>query len=132
MSEKVIIDHEALSRERQREEIAELQATDLMRQWECFQAEKKAETDAHKAQVEAHDKFTRMLAEALRVKIGMRVSVTKSHGYGQKKTMRTTVYEVTYFSHYRGATLNLKGKTVLKSGALGEVRDIDSDWQRVE
>lgn len=124
-------DAKDLKREQaKREEVARLQATELMAQYDAMTAADEAVKAADKTASEAKTKFADMLAAALKITVGMRVSVTTTSSWS-RKTSRTTVYEVVRWTHAGGANLTLRGNPVRKDGTLGEQHDISSDWKRV-
>ncbi len=114
---------------KKREEVASLQAVDLMVQYDILTAANQAVEDAKKTASEAKTKFADMLAAAYKITVGMRVSVTKRTWKRAEPT--TTVYEVIGWNHWAGANLTLKGRTVRKDGSLGDAHDISGDWKRV-
>ena len=125
-------DLEKARKQRDREALAKLQAADLMAQWETVEATEQAADEARKAVIAARQKYTAMLAEALNVRVGMRVTQTRKQGYVNGGTLVTKTYEVTDFSLYFGPTnLRLWGRTVRKDGSLGERFEIGTDWQRI-
>lgn len=116
--------------ERSREEIAKIQAEGLMEQWEALKAAEIAQKQAEEFTCTQRGKYRDMLASALGVRIGTRVSVTKRHGCGPKAQMRTSIYEVSKIVVYGATALSLYGRTAKKDGSLGEVHNIGTDWKR--
>lgn len=117
--------------QQEREEIARLKADNLMAQWEVVKAAKVAADAAMDAHIAERLKFTEMLAGALNIKIGMRVTKTVGPTWKRHNTMVKT-YEVNkYAVLYNPTQLTLWGRTVKKDGTLGEVFEIGTGWERV-
>jgi len=133
------IDYEELGRkmeearkQRDREAIAMLKAESLMAQWEKLTAAEESAKQAKTIEQQERQRYTDMLAEALNVKIGMRVERTRKVGFRNGGMIQTKTYEVTRYSLYVNATsLCLWGRTVRKDGTLGDVFEIGTDWKRV-
>jgi hypothetical protein len=121
-----------MSEHEQREAIAHRQAVELMTQWNKLKAAEEAAKTASSAEVVERSEYTRMLAEALKVPIGSRVSVTRKVGYKMGGKMQTKTYEVTSFALWGSSSLRLWGRTVKRDGSLGENFEIGTDWKRVE
>lgn len=116
--------------QRDREAVAKLQAENLMAQWETTCAAKDSLNAAKATYSLEHDRYTEMLAAALNVTVGMRVTRTR-HRHGNQ-VPRTQTFEVTKFALYLPTTLTLWGRTVRKDGTMGEVFDIGTDWERAK
>ncbi len=91
-----------------------------------------AEAAAKKAKIAATTAYVNGLAEAAGVKIGSRVTRTRLIGYRDKKE-QTQTFEVTRISlGYKHDSLHLFGKTILKTGGIGGLCDIGTDWKLVK
>jgi hypothetical protein len=119
---------ERMQQER-REEVAQLQAERLMAQWEALQAARAATVTAKKYEASERQKYTDMLASALRITVGMRVTTTRRTW--KRKEATTKTYEVTHYTLDGATTLSLTGRTVRKDGTIGAVFEIGADWKRV-
>jgi len=118
--------------ERDRESVAQLEVEGLVTQWDVVVAAKRTEKEAQEAHKQERDRYKAMLAEALGVTVGMRVTRTKERSW-RDKTLVTQTFEVTGWKlTVSPAMLSLHGRTIRKDGTLGETHEIGSRWERVK
>lgn len=117
---------------RDREEIAKLQAAGLLTQWEILQTAEAALEEAKKAVNEQRGRYATQLAEALRVTKGTRVTKISRRGLGAHAREVVKTFEVTKYSAWGATALNLWGRTVREDGSLGATFEIGTQWERVK
>ena len=118
---------------RDREAIALLQAQGLVTQWEAVIAASEAEARAEQEAKNARQKYTDMLAEALKVKIDMRVTRTKNKSWRDPQVITQTFVVTGYRLSLDPSKLTLKGRLIRKDGTPGvDITEIGTEWERVK
>jgi hypothetical protein len=129
--EAVHAEREAEKRSNARDHIAKLSDV-LLRSFDSLIDAEDAKKAADKEHRDAKQSYTDTLAGLAGVKIGSRVTRTRTIGRIRSKREQTQTFEVggIFLSGY--TELSLRGKTVLKNGSIGEWHDIGTEWELVK